>query len=277
LVKGHRRSIVERMATLQTQGISLHYELFGDPQKPPVVLLHGLGGSGKSWGSQVERFAQDHFVVLPDQRGTGQSSRPDGGYTIEQLAVDTAELLRHLGIGPAHVIGTSTGGAIAQALALDRAALVRSNTLASSFARADDYAQREFALRRKLVLESDPQTVYSCYALFLFGPRYARDNPDRVQAWVDRVAALPMEREVSTKRIDMILAHDARARLSKVQQPSLVICGELDACVPLPHSEELAQLIPGAELSVVPGGGHFIHTEQPDEFYRRVRSFLDRH
>ena len=175
------------------------------------------------------------------------------------------------------MIGTSTGGAIAQALALDHAALVRSTTLASSFARADDYMRRELALRRKLVVESDPLTVYSCYALFLFGSRYARANPDRVQAWVDRVAALPMEREVSAKRIDMILAHDTRARVSSVQQPSLVICGELDTCATLPHSEELAQLIPGAELSVMPGGGHFIHTEQPDEFYRRVRSFLARH
>jgi len=265
------------MATLQAQGISTHYELLGDSKKPPVVLLHGLGGSGKSWGPQAEMFARDHFVVLPDQRGAGQSSHPDSGYTMAQLAADTAALLRSLDLGPAHVIGTSTGGAIAQVLALDHAALVRSVTLASSFARADDFMQREFALRRKLTVESDPQTVYSCYALFLFGFRFSRDNPAKVQAWVDHVASLPIEREVSAKRIDMIMAHDARARLGSLQQPTFVICGELDACATLPHSEELARLIPGAELSVVPGGGHFIHTEQPEEFYGRVRSFIDRH
>jgi aminoacrylate hydrolase len=190
------------MATLQAQGISTHYELFGDSKKPPVVLLRGLGDSGKSWGPQVEMFARDHFVVLPDQRGTGQSSRPESGYTIAQLAADVAALLTSLELGPAHVIGTSTGGAIAQVLALDHAALVRSTTLASSFARADDFMQREFALRRKLVGESDPQTVYSGYALFLFGFRFARENPAKVQAWVNHVASLPMEREVSTKRID---------------------------------------------------------------------------
>jgi pimeloyl-ACP methyl ester carboxylesterase len=71
--------------------------------------------------------------------------------------------------------------------------------------------------------------------------------------------------------------HDARARLGGVEQPTLVICGDLDACATLPHSEELARLISGAELSVIPGAGHFIHTEQPEEFYRRVRAFLDRH
>jgi aminoacrylate hydrolase len=73
------------MATLQTQGISIHYELLGDRRNPPVVLLHGLGGSGRSWGSQVERFAKNHFVVLPDQRGTGQSTRSETGYAIAQM------------------------------------------------------------------------------------------------------------------------------------------------------------------------------------------------
>jgi aminoacrylate hydrolase len=265
------------MATLNTQGISLHYELFGDRRKPPVVLLHGLGGSGKSWGSQVERFAKDHFVVLPDQRGTGHTSRAEDGYTIAQLALDTVSLLDHLDLGPAHVIGTSTGGAIAQAMALDHAARVRSVTMASSFARPDDYIRREFALRRKLMAESDMVTVYSCYALFLFSPRYARENPERVAAWVDRVAALPADREVSLKRIDMIMAHDARSRLGEIQQPTLVVCGDRDFCTPLENSEEIARGIRGSDLVVIPGGGHFIHVEHEERFFETVRAFVDRH
>ena len=264
------------MATLQTQGISIHYELFGDRKNPPVVLLHGLGGSGRSWGSQVERFAKNHFVVLPDQRGTGQSSRSETGYTIAQMAIDTACVLESLDIGPAHIIGTLTGGVIAQVLALDHAAHVRSVTMASSFARPDDYMQREFALRRKLMVEADMQTVYDCYALFLFGARYARENPERVKAWIDRVASLPPDRDVSVKRIDMIMAHDTRARLGGIEQPSFVVCGSIDSCTPLGHSEELARLIPRAPLAVLPEGGHFIHTEQEEKFFETVRAFVDR-
>ncbi len=62
------------MATLETQGISLYYELHGERGAPPVVLITGLGGVGTSWGSHPGRFAKGHFVVVPDQRGTGRTT-----------------------------------------------------------------------------------------------------------------------------------------------------------------------------------------------------------
>ena len=265
------------MATLTTQGIDIHYELFGDRKKPPVVLLHGLAGSGRSWGSQVERFAERFFVVLPDQRGCGQSSRPEQGYTIAQMALDTASLLEHLDVGPAHVVGSSTGGAIAQVLALDHAALVRTVTLASSFACADAFMRREFATRRLLMAEHDRKAAVSGYALFLFSPRYARDNPEAVEQWVERASSGPDDREIALARIDMVMAHDARARLGAIAQPALVICGDTDFCTPLPNSEELARLVAGAELAVLRGGGHLIHHEQEQLFHDTVRAFVARH
>jgi aminoacrylate hydrolase len=265
------------MATLKTQGIDLYYELHGDPRNPPVVLLHGLGGSGKSWGGQGDRFAHDYYVILPDQRGVGQTSRAADGYTTGQLAQDTASLLEHLDLGPAHVVGSSTGGAIAQHLALDHAARVRSLTLASSFAWFDPFVRREFALRRKLMAETDPQTACSAYALFLFSPRFARENPAVVEAWVKRAATGTDDRVIALRRIDMIAAHDTRARLGEIPHPTLVICGQMDFCTPLPNSEELARDISGAQLEVVAGAGHLVHTEQEERFFEVVAAFLARH
>ncbi|MGD0220830.1 MAG: alpha/beta fold hydrolase [Terriglobia bacterium] len=265
------------MATLETQGISLHYETYGDRSKSPVLLLAGLGGSGKSWGSQVEKFAKGHFVVVPDHRGTGQTTRSVGGYTIAQLAADMASLVEHLGLGPVHVVGTSTGGAIGQAMALDHATVVCTLTMASSFARADAYLRREFALRRKLMAEADAHTIYNCYALFLFSPKFASDYPDGVAQWVERAAALPPEREIALKRIDMIMAHDVFARLDSIRQPTLVVCGDRDFCTPPHLSEEIARAVPGAGLVLFPGSGHFIHVEQEERFFETVRTFVDRH
>lgn len=265
------------MATFTTQGSDIHYELFGDREKPAVVLLHGLGGSGKSWGSQVERFARSHYVILPDQRGCGRSSHAAEGYTLARLALDTAFLLEHLDVGPAHIVGTSTGGAIAQVLALEHAARVRSLTLASSFACFDAYMKREFELRRRLMAETDMVTAFSAYALFLFSPRFARENPKAVDAWVARATSAPEKREIALQRIDMIAAHDTRARLGELKHPTLVVCGDADFCTPLPHSEELARLIPDAKLDVLSGGGHFIHAEQEERFFETVRAFLARH
>jgi aminoacrylate hydrolase len=101
------------MPRLNTHGISLYYELHGNPANPPVLLLTGL-------------------VIVPDHRGTGQSTHAADGYTTEQLADDMASLIEHLSLGPVHVVGSSTGGAIAQYMALNHSHTVRSLTLSSA-------------------------------------------------------------------------------------------------------------------------------------------------
>jgi aminoacrylate hydrolase len=119
-------------------------------------------------------------------------------------------------------------------------------------------------------------TVYTCYALFLFSPRFTRENPERVSAWVDRCASGTPEREVALKRIDMIMAHDALVRLGQVRKPTLVIGGDQDFCTPPHLSDELVAGILGAERVVLPGG-HMIHEERADLFFDAVRAFIELH
>ena len=268
------------MATLNTQGISLYYELWGDPAHPPVLLVSGLGGVGKSWGPQIQRFAQRYHVILPDQRGTGQTTHAADGYTTKQLAADLASLVEHLALGPVHVVGSSTGGAIAQYLALNHPETVRSLTMASSFARLDAFTRREFAVRRKMAAEWDRHALFSGYALFLFSPRYTREHPERVAEWIERAAAAPTQppdREIALRRIDMIVAHDALPRLAEIRQPLLILCGDRNLCTPLPLSEEIARAVPGAEMGVLQDAGELIELEKEEEFFQRVSTFIDRH
>jgi aminoacrylate hydrolase len=268
------------MPALKTQGISLYYEIYGNPANPPVLLVSGLGGVGKSWGPQIERFAEGHYVILPDQRGTGQSTRAEDGYTTRQLAADMASLLEHLAVGPTHVVGSSTGGAIAQYMALNHSHLVRSLTISSSFARFDTFTQREFEVRRKMAAEWDQHTLFSAYSLFLFSPRYTREHPDRILAWIQRAAAhrtQSNDRQIALKRIDMIAAHDALPQLAKIGHPSLVLCGDHNFCTPLPLSEEIARAVPGAEFIVFKDAGELIELEKEEEFFQIVSSFIRRH
>ena len=79
---------------------------------------------------------------MPDQRGTGRTSRTDVGHSTEQLAADMASLVEHLGVGPTQTVGASTGGAIAQHMALDHPHTVATLTLVASFARFDAYLRR---------------------------------------------------------------------------------------------------------------------------------------
>jgi aminoacrylate hydrolase len=268
------------MPSLETQGISLYYELHGKPSEPPVLLITGLGGVGRSWGEQVQRFADGHYVVLPDQRGTGQTTHAQDGYTTQQLADDMAALVDHLRLGPVHVVGASTGGAIAQYLALEHAEIVRSLTISSSFARFDPFVQREFEIRRKITAEWDRHTLMSANSLFLLGPRFTHDHPDRVSQWIERAAAAPSgpaDREIGLKRIDMIAAHDAYDRLGEIRIPTLVTCGTHNFCTTLALSEEIAARIPGAELVIFDDAGELIEFEQPEKFFQTVSRFIDSH
>lgn len=268
------------MPTVDTQEISQYYELHGDPSSPPVLLLGGLPGVGAVWESQIPGFSEKYYVVLPDQRGTGRTTRAEDGYTTRQLADDMAALVTHLALGPVHVVGASTGAAIGQYLAVDHPETVRTLTMAGAFARFDAFAQRGSKVRRTLVAESDRSTRYSCYACFLFSPRYTHDHPEKVQAWIDQTLAIPeqpADRDIHLKRIDMIAAHDTSARLGEIRQPSLIICGDHDAAAPPTHSEELAAAISGSELVVLQDTGHLVELEKEAEFFQIVSTFIDRH
>ncbi len=113
------------MPTLNTQGISQYFETFGSPERAAVMLITGLGGAGTSWGSQVGRFAERYHVIVPDHRGTGKTTRSAEGYDTKQLARDMAAIVEDLRLGPIHVVGASTGGAIAQYMALDHPQTVK--------------------------------------------------------------------------------------------------------------------------------------------------------
>ena len=262
--------------TIEHEGAALHYELLGDDTRPHVAMIAGLGGAGRTWGEQIEKFACDYRVVLVDQRGTGRSTHTSERQTIAQHASDVAAVLAHVGAGPVHVVGSSTGGAIAQRLALDHPAWVRTLTIGSSWARPDAYLERELRVRRDLVLRGDGALVYGLYALLLFSPRFAREHPEAIQAWIDRATSQPFEAEIAAARLEMLLAHDTLDRLGEIVQPALVLCGTHDMTTPPQLSEELAAHLPDVRLETLVGG-HMVHAEDPDGYYARVHEFIEAH
>jgi aminoacrylate hydrolase len=258
----------------RVNGIDIYYDGYG--QGDPVLLLAGLPGVGKAWAPQIPLFSKHYLTIVPDHRGAGQSSRPDTGYTIEEHATDFAELLRKLGCGPAHIIGSSTGGAICQAMAFDHPDVVRTITVASSWAVPDDYFRHQFQTRKRILQESGPRAYADLSALFLFSPDYFRRHYYQVRQWCDAAASAAADPVIMGKRTDMIINSDQRGGLARIERPVLVIVGSHDACAPPYFSEELASLIPGAELAILEGG-HLIYREDPEGFHSRVAEFIRQH
>src|SRR6476620_1844552 len=109
---------VRAMPTVEVNGARLHVSQQGTGED--VLLLCGLGDDVAAWDGQTPVFAERYRVTAIDNRGVGQSSLPDGEFTMRDLAADAAGVCDALGISGAHVMGFSMGGAIAQELALAR-------------------------------------------------------------------------------------------------------------------------------------------------------------
>src|SRR5512136_2601359 len=109
-------------------GIRLRYETWG-VGSAPLVLIHGLGSSADDWFLQLPAFAPRYFCVAVDLRGHGLSEKPAGRYSVALFASDVAALVRDLDLAPAHILGLSLGGMVAQQLALVQPQIVRSLVL----------------------------------------------------------------------------------------------------------------------------------------------------
>ncbi|WP_316155008.1 alpha/beta hydrolase [Cupriavidus sp. BIC8F] len=113
-------------------------------------------------------------------------------------------------------------------------------------------------------------------ALFLFDPRFIREHPEQVQAWVNTASAVTFEPKIDFARIDMIVGHDAFDDLPSITTPTLVLVGKRDFCAPPHFSAELAERIPGAKFAIL-DGGHFIFLEKPALQHDTIEAFIVKH
>ena len=119
-------------ATRGTQKI--HYQTFGDPTSPPLLLVMGMGLSSQAWDTLPGRAAKSRYVIVFDNRGTGESSLPSRPYRMRDLADDAAAVIEELKLGPVDVFGVSMGGMISQELVLRHPEKVRRLALGCTLA-----------------------------------------------------------------------------------------------------------------------------------------------
>jgi aminoacrylate hydrolase len=254
---------------------TLYYERHG--MGFPVVLISGLGGFASFWQDQVAAFAKKFDVVTFDHRGIGQSDPGRTGYTVERMAADAIGLLDALDIKRAHVVGHSAGGAIAQVLAIERPNRVASVVLSATWTKADAYFRRLFTLRKEVLQRLGPSVYLQSTTLFVFPSWWIARNNERLrQAEAQSLAAFAPA-EIVASRIDAVLAFDRTSELERIKTPTLVIGAEDDIVAPSYFSEELARLIPAAEVKIFPRGGHFFTQVRAREFNNAVLPFLVSH
>ena len=260
-----------------TDGTRVHYEVTGLTSRAPVLLVQGLGAEKNSWNLQRANLALRHRTVAFDNRGAGRSDKPAGTYTLEQMAEDAIAVLDHAGIESAHVVGLSMGGAISQIIAVKHPHRVRSLTLVATACR--NHAWREELLTSWAeVAEREGMTALGKEAArWMIGPRSFRRLLPAL-GWMGPLQLFnPAGAFVS--QVHAILATDdgdLHAELANIACPTMVVVGNQDILTPRGDAEEIASLIPTAELVVISGGAHGLHIEHASTFNRILRDFLHR-
>ena len=235
----------------------------GPATLPTALFLHGLGGSRTAWEPQLEALSEVRRCVAWDAPGYGASKQAPEPLTFDALADVAMGLLDRLAIDRADIVGMSFGGMIAQHLALHHPGRVRTLALISTSPKfgLDGTRPDEWRAARLAPLDAGVAPKDMARAILT-----ALAAPDAEQAAIQQ-AVRAMERVPAAglrSAIECLVTHDTRERLKEIQAPTIVLVGERDAETPVAYASALADGIPGARLTVIPGAGHLLNVEAPD-------------
>ena len=265
------------MQRAHVNGVNLVYELHGAGE--PLVLIHGAQSDRSIFANLLPDFVDQFQVLLFDQRGSGQSEKPDIEYTMDMLADDTAALMDHVGFSSAHVYGVSMGGMIAQELAIRHGAAVRSLILGCTTPGGSQAASLEgTALQRShstAALSAEERG--RALAETAFTPGYIAQHPELIPALIEARKKQPLDSTGFAHRMRAAYAHNTFDRLSHIRCPTLVITGKDDALIAWENSQLLAENIADAELVLLEPAGHVFWAEQPARSRDAILTFLQKH
>jgi len=231
--------------------IQVYYEIHGDG--PPLILLHGGLGNAGYWDKQIPVLSKKYKVIAMDSRGHGRSTFSEKPIGYALMASDVVALMDYLSIKKAHILGWSDGGIIGLDLALNhpdrlKKVIVYGANYNLSGVRPDIGESKKFNDYIEKAAK-DYQTL--------------SPDPSRWDAFMENIGQMWASEPNLTAE-----------QLGSITVPMLILDGDNDELIYTEHSTEMAGLIPTAELTLVPGAGHFAAWEKPDEFNKIVLKFL---
>jgi 3-oxoadipate enol-lactonase len=253
------------MIATASDGTHLHYTVAGSG--PPLVLIGGKTSSIEgAWWRYIPVLAEHLRVIAFDNRGAGQSDKPDHPYTTAMMAGDALAVLSAAGETSAHWIGISLGGMIVQQLALARPAAVRSLILVATHCGdagpGDENPRPEAPADKRLSRFAN-----------LYAASFIREHPDWVLDDAGHFGKMPLH--AIHRQDQAVRTHRTCDRLREITQPVLVIHGAQDRMVPVQRAKELAKGLSNAELRILDPAGHQVHSEQFGTVVELVRRFVE--
>jgi 3-oxoadipate enol-lactonase len=244
--------------------MTLSFYEAGDANNSLVMLLHGGGTLHRFWEPQLEAMSKRYHIIAPDLRYDDWTR-----FTIPQLAEDVAALIRTQR-EPAHLVGLSLGGAVALQVAITAPELVCSVTVSGTQHRAGKgYGGTLLGWLAKGMFRFAPERLLF-RMLLRAGLMLYPHLSEEARAEMVRVGKAGF-----IAAIDALTAIDLRAGLRKIRIPTLVMVGALDQPGLRQAAQEIAALVPRAQLKMFPRVGHAWNLQNPTLFNRTVMDFID--
>lgn len=251
---------------MQANGLNMYYEEFGSGE--PLILLHGGTVTSSMWQSQIPSFAQHFRVMALDSRGHGRTNNPTGQFSYRLMADDVAAFIEAMGITKPLICGYSDGGQIALEIGMWHPHLTTALVVGAAW-----YKFSEVYLN-------------SLKALGIEGPgmvniaQVQRAVPDLVRFWKTEHSSSedPEYWQTLIKQISTMWWTSldyAADDFQKITVPTLILIGDRDGMIELEQAVEMYQLIPNAELTILPNATHMSTTG--NLFTDTVLDFLLRH
>ncbi|WP_137699435.1 alpha/beta fold hydrolase [Marimonas lutisalis] len=239
---------------------------------PPLLIAHGLYGSGRNWGVIAKRLSDERHVIAVDMRNHGHSPWYDT-HSYPELARDLAEVIETLD-GPADVLGHSMGGKAAMVLALSRPELVTSLTVADIAPVSYGHSQIQYieAMRKVDLSRVEKRSDAAAQLAPLVDdpalvPFFLQSLDIKAQRWRFNLDTLARD-------MDKILSFPAEIT-GPYEGPTLFLSGTESHYVTQEYRPRIKELFPAARFAKIPGAGHWLHADKPREFEAAVRGWLN--
>jgi N-formylmaleamate deformylase len=251
----------------EANGVNIHYLRTGG-SKPPLVLLHGLTGSGACWTLLARALEADYDVVMPDARGHGNSSTPLNGYRYGDYAGDVVGLIQGLELATPVLLGHSMGGMTAAVVGSQVGTAIRGVVLADptflSLQRQREVHESDVVEQHRRLLSSDREEVLAQARV-----RHAHRRPELVEL----IAEARMKARIAAFDVLTPPNPEYRRLVSVINVPILLVIAD-SGIVSLETAEELRNHNPRLRFEQIQDAGHGLHYDQPERFTTVVRSFL---
>ena len=252
----------------EIDGNSLHYVSYGEG--PPVVFVHGLGGTSNLWHGVMQAMQQHHHCVAVDLRGHGRS-QGRGKFSIEGWSKDLQRLINHLELPAVTLVGHSLGSLVVQHLAHGSPDAVDQLVLVGGISYFQPPTADAYRERATLVEQEGMDTLVDAWLAGAVSPQSHATQSGMVGLL--REVFLRNEPQNYAKAC-RALADAPRIRRDEIGQPTLVVTGAHDRSTPLAMAEEITSAIPVSRVKVLPDVGHWLPLEAPGPLAAAILEFL---